>query len=675
MLPKAIPMPDFSQRFHVSMSWPATCYCNDSQTYFMHALKALWPGSTIKRWLGSQPSVAKPVAAPVPAKQPASAARVQPAVARTVPAPVPQQPKPAPAPTAANDQLLRLPLKPIFSRLSPALAALANAEQISDTDEIALQIDNILAQLPGGVVRISFGELRNSAPAGIFADQASHDYTLIDVPLSEILARIHPGLLSLPANRKKVEVPQDVMGVFGKDGTGTAVIAAPEPVQSIARQTKPAPSEPVTTPATPRARVVIPPPPPGGDVIQFTRTTAAPAPAAPTAPALSAIPMPPKVTRAVTPAAAPAQPIAMPAVAKAAPAAPAVPTAPAKPEPQIDPLVVALAGLTENWPAQIKAELDNVRPAAVSMSIPMPRLEAPMKTGKLRFAWSELRQWIKPAPLTGTSAHGETEIQLALNVIAPLFFAHPARNQAAKKKAEIAHDIPDVFGSASAANAIRELANVPVAKVNAPAAPTAPDASAMPFAPAVAAQGGSATNLQLRMAHPPSNGNGDGAPAVAPRMPELTENTVLFGKKPAVTPTAPAAHANGNGNGTRTEAPASFPKLDWTPETAVKVTCCTPGVAGAMITAEDGLMIATQLPPQFKSDTLSAFVPQIFQRAAQSAAELQLPALMAVRLTLGEQQCDIFKAGKVYYVIIGKPSEELPTPFLRKVAAELIKKN
>jgi predicted regulator of Ras-like GTPase activity (Roadblock/LC7/MglB family) len=94
-----------------------------------------------------------------------------------------------------------------------------------------------------------------------------------------------------------------------------------------------------------------------------------------------------------------------------------------------------------------------------------------------------------------------------------------------------------------------------------------------------------------------------------------------------------------------------------------------------MIAAEDGLMVATQLPPLFKSETLSAFVPQIFQRAAQSAAELALPALNSVRLSFGEQHCEIFKTGKLYYVIIGKAGEELPTQFLRKVAAELTKRN
>ncbi len=50
-------------------------------------------------------------------------------------------------------------------------------------------------------------------------------------------------------------------------------------------------------------------------------------------------------------------------------------------------------------------------------------------------------------------------------------------------------------------------------------------------------------------------------------------------------------------------------------------------------------------------------------------------AQFGVRLGLGEQQCEIFKTGKLYYVIIGKPGEELPTPFLRKIAAELTKRN
>ncbi|MGZ5529510.1 MAG: hypothetical protein ACXWJB_12610, partial [Limisphaerales bacterium] len=267
----------------------------------MHALKALWPGSTIKRWLGSNSSEAKPT--PVPAAAPAIS---QAPVARAqTPRPV-QAPVRKAAPIATEDRLLRLPFKPIFNRLSPALQSLANADQVFDGQEIALQVDNILTQLPGGVVRISFGELRNAAPAGIFAEQPSHDYTLIDVPLSEILARIDPALLSLRTDRKRIDVPEDVTGLFGKNGTGTAVVAPAQAFEPVKRDTKPAAAAPApvtpaarpvpaTPPAPVRARVVIPPAPPGGDIIQFTRPAAPVAPVAPVAPEPSAIPMPPKV--------------------------------------------------------------------------------------------------------------------------------------------------------------------------------------------------------------------------------------------------------------------------------------------------------------------------------------------------------------------------------------------
>lgn len=636
----------------------------------MHALKALWPGSTIKKWLGSNSSEAKPAPTPppapvaTPAKPQAPVARVQP----TAPAPVRKH-----APIAADDKLLRLPLKPIFDRLSSTLQSLANGEQVSEAHEIALQVDNILTQLPGGVVRISFGELRHAAPKGIFVDQNSHDYTLINVPLSEILARINPALLSPRNNRKRIDVPEEVSGVFGKNGGGTAMVAPAEAFQPVKRETQPAahastPGIPaVATPAIPtpppRVRVAAPPAPPGGDIIQFTRA------ATPVAPESSAIPMPPKVHSKPTPSVAPVveqtAPIGISAAAKQA-------TASVKPEPQGEPVVIPLATLAENWPAAIKAEVAQARPAPVSIAIPLSRLEAPMKTGKLNFLWSELRKWIKPTPLLGTSSQGDTEIQLALNVIAPLFFAHPTRSNVAKKKAEIAQDIPDVFGSTSAANAIRELAATPLVKATGPGSPIAPTAptAPLPVAPAVAAQGGAATNLQLRMAQPLSNGNGTPA---APRMPELTENPVLFSKNPAGASSGTPAV---NGNGAHAEAPAKpAPKLDYTPEQVVKISCATPGVAGAMIAAEDGLMVATQLPAQFKSESLSAFVPQIFGRAKQSAAELGLPPLSSVRLGLGDQQCEIFKTGKLYYVIIGKPGEELPTPFLRKIAAELTKRN
>jgi predicted regulator of Ras-like GTPase activity (Roadblock/LC7/MglB family) len=267
-----------------------------------------------------------------------------------------------------------------------------------------------------------------------------------------------------------------------------------------------------------------------------------------------------------------------------------------------------------------------------------------------------LRQWIAPTPLLGQSQHDMTQVSLALNVVAPMFFSHVSRRAAAKKKTEIVSDIPDVFGSASA-NAVRELK--PVEPAVAPRATT-------PVADAPV------TANQLRMIGHPATAAPEMNRAAIPPV-EVTEEPPLA---QLVKQTATHTNGNGNGNGHHAETPTNgFPKIDWTPEQAVRLTCVTPGVGGAMVATDDGLMVATQLPAQFKSETLSAFVPQIFRHATQSLAELHTAPLSCVRLTLGDTQCEIFKTGKLYYVIMSRPGEELPEAFLRKVAGELTKRN
>ncbi len=217
----------------------------------MHALKALWPGSTIKRWLGSnRTKLSRHPFRPV-------SVRSQSPVASSTPTAEAHPATPAPMNTEAHRYRRKTTScvclsNQYFDRLSPALQALASAEQVVNGQEIALQVDNILTQLPGGVVRISFGELRNAAPAGIFAEQNSHDYTLIDVPLSEILARINPDMLSLRADRKRVDVPEEVSGVFGKNGNWHGGCrAALKQFEPAKRDTEPAAAAPASIrPAT-----------------------------------------------------------------------------------------------------------------------------------------------------------------------------------------------------------------------------------------------------------------------------------------------------------------------------------------------------------------------------------------------------------------------------------------
>ena len=89
----------------------------------------------------------------------------------------------------------------------------------------------------------------------------------------------------------------------------------------------------------------------------------------------------------------------------------------------------------------------------------------------------------------------------------------------------------------------------------------------------------------------------------------------------------------------------------------------------------DGFLVAGALPPPLKSETMAAFLPQIFGRLAHYSTEIQLGPLAALTLQAGRTPCTIFKTGALYLAVLGKPGESLPDAILLRVAGELAKRN
>ncbi|HZM05860.1 MAG TPA: roadblock/LC7 domain-containing protein, partial [Candidatus Saccharimonadales bacterium] len=130
-----------------------------------------------------------------------------------------------------------------------------------------------------------------------------------------------------------------------------------------------------------------------------------------------------------------------------------------------------------------------------------------------------------------------------------------------------------------------------------------------------------------------------------------------------------------------TPAPIAAPVLaapardEWSPQEIIKKIEALPGVAGSLIVTSDGLMVTGNAPPPLKAETMAAFLPQLFGRVGQYAGEIQLQPLSALTLMAGETRCAIFKTGKLYLAVVGRPGQTLPDALLQCLAEELAKRN
>lgn len=147
------------------------------------------------------------------------------------------------------------------------------------------------------------------------------------------------------------------------------------------------------------------------------------------------------------------------------------------------------------------------------------------------------------------------------------------------------------------------------------------------------------------------------APASAPAPAPVPEPV-----KPIAAPPAVAAAV----------APAA-PK-ERSPHEIVKEINGLPGVAGSVIAMSDGLLVAGSLPAPIKSETMAAFLPQLFGRLASYSNEIQLGQIQSLTMQAGPAHFAIFKTGAAYLAVLGKAGEPLPDTQLQRIATELARR-
>src|SRR5258706_5098430 len=74
---------------------------------------------------------------------------------------------------------------------------------------IAVPLEIVLSQLSRGSVTLSYGQLRQAAPFA-FSPEPDRDKTLVPLPLSEIISKINPNIMTCRRAQRQVEVPADI---------------------------------------------------------------------------------------------------------------------------------------------------------------------------------------------------------------------------------------------------------------------------------------------------------------------------------------------------------------------------------------------------------------------------------------------------------------------------------
>lgn len=273
-------------------------------------------------------------------------------------------------------------------------------------------------------------------------------------------------------------------------------------------------------------------------------------------------------------------------------------------------LALVIGQICNGWPEPVLQDIHQFNLAQSSVLIPFGSIEAGLKTGRVEFTWRELCSWLNPPSQPAQlSLNGDNRVSLPLSLVAPQFMKARG-NAGARRKVNVDEQIPDLFNAAGKPAA---PAPAPAANTNSPA----PAPVAAPQAAPVA------------------------APAVKKKATSLNE---LFNEPD---------------------------KRNWSPNDIVHKSATLPGVAGALIALQDGLLVAACMPPEARTETIAAFVPQIFGRMNQYSKELQMGDCHSIALTVEEGTLHVFSAGIIYYAALSKPGELLPMSELHLISSEL----
>lgn len=619
-------------------------------------------------------------AAPPPARPPTPSAGL--------PSPPPQPGASATAsPKPAVGNQISIPLCAIVPTLPMELRARVKLSDITGL-LFPMPVEKILPQLAGGIVKVTFGELRQALPQA-FTPGSSCDQAEVVLPLGEILARLNPALLPRRTGQKQLTVPSHVTGPFEHGARGVIfsvgkpqsepaparAAGAPAPVApgpaapahpstTALPKTAPKPSHTSVTPplqtstATPKVapRPGVHPPEEMPAEIFRRRAPAGGASAPAATPTATAKPVggPPgqperPKTHAPAPMSGPApeagrSPVSglAPLGAKQQPSAPAVaqnglhPPAAKPVEPSSQPtgegvtLSVELSAVLGNWPEGLRQEIVQLNLATARLALPLALVESGLRQGRAVFSWKALRSYLQPAPAPGASPFDASELELPLNVLAPLFIAYKKAQTAPKRRLTVDDTIPNLFSAAPKSE---------------PASP-APTRAAEP------------TELAAAVSTAPPSG---------PRENKVVDTNYYVWDDVQETARVDETEFKRRPSSGGTDFIVKYA----TPNEIVSRAAALDGVAGALIALPDGLMVASRIPPDLNGDTLAAFLPQIFAKVSQCTKELRMGELNNLAFTVGNVPWKIFRVNAIFFAAFGRQSEALPTAPLAALAAEL----
>ncbi|MEN9575744.1 MAG: hypothetical protein RL514_3599 [Verrucomicrobiota bacterium] len=112
-------------------------------------------------------------------------------------------------------------------------------------------------------------------------------------------------------------------------------------------------------------------------------------------------------------------------------------------------------------------------------------------------------------------------------------------------------------------------------------------------------------------------------------------------------------------------------KTHWTPTEIIQAVIAIPGVAGAMLSLQEGHLAAAELQATLPPELLAYALPKLFSVTGDQARQMKLGDPNVVSLVADGHHWAVFKLDKIFFTVMSRKGHLLPLPQLQTVATEI----
>ncbi len=112
-------------------------------------------------------------------------------------------------------------------------------------------------------------------------------------------------------------------------------------------------------------------------------------------------------------------------------------------------------------------------------------------------------------------------------------------------------------------------------------------------------------------------------------------------------------------------------KTHWTPTEIIHAVIGMPGVAGAMLSLQEGHLAAAEMHAILPPELLAYALPKLFSATGEQARQMKLGEPTVISLVADGHHWAVFKLDKIFFTVMSRKGSLLPLPQLQTIAQEI----